>query len=537
MSTLRGSAEPQWSRQASPSATIARNVASRYLVIGIDALIGLVVLPFNVHHLGQAAWGLWMLTTSISAYFTVIDLGYGGAITRFVAKYRARQEPQGINEITSTLFVVFVGLGAAAYGLFVLAAFNVQDLINVSPEQIGTARILLLIAGIQVAVGLPFGVFGGVVNGFQRYDVNNLVSIATSIAVAAVNVALLLLGYGLVSVVLATTSVRIASNFVYRRNAYRVFPLLSVRPSLFRKSRLQEVSGFSVYSAVMDWSNRLNFATDMIIIGAFLSPTAVALWAVPRRLADLTRSLTNQFNSVLLPVVVESDVRNQTDRLRDLLIHGTRLSLFLVVPVAMGLFLMAGPLIGRWVGPSFADSVPIAQILALVVIVRVGIAPASVVLNGAGRHRLLACASAGIALTNLALSLWWIRRYGLPGQALATLIPLTLVTVFLVFPAACRRADVRVSQAFRQAVWPVIWPLPVMIAVVIALRAALPMTVPTILFSAACGAICYAAVFATFAIAPLERARYRDQLFAATRWRRPAQPVAAPAPHCPTEVI
>jgi O-antigen/teichoic acid export membrane protein len=154
-------------------------VTFRYLVIIVDALIGLVVLPFNVHHLGQAGWGLWMLTTSVSAYFTVIDLGYGGTITRFVAMYRAREDVRGINEITSTLFVLFVGMGAAAYGLFVLAAINVDYILNLTPEQIGTARILLLIAGTQVAAALSFGVFGGVVNGFQRYDVNNLTSIAT----------------------------------------------------------------------------------------------------------------------------------------------------------------------------------------------------------------------------------------------------------------------------------------------------------------------------------------------------------------------
>ena len=61
------------------------------------------------------------------------------------------------------------------------------------------------------------------------------------------------------------------------RNPY--FVLLSVRPSLFRITRRREVSGFSLY---IDWSNRLNFATDMIVIGAFMSPAAVALWAVPR---------------------------------------------------------------------------------------------------------------------------------------------------------------------------------------------------------------------------------------------------------------
>ena len=525
MTTTFDPGEQAWSRQTHMSATVARNVATRYLVIGLDALIGLLILPFNIHHLGQEAWGLWMLTTSVSAYFTVIDLGYGCSITKFVAMYRARQDARAINEITSTLFVLFMGLGAAAYGLFVLVAFKVDALFNLSPEQIETARQLLLISGTQVAMGLPYGVFGGVVNGFQRYDVNNLVSIGTSIVVAAVNVAMLSLGFGLVSVVLATTLVRTGSNLIYRRNAYRVFPLLSVRPSLFRMARLREVSGFSIYASIIDWSNRLSFATDAIVIGAFLSPAAVAIWAVPRRLAAVVRSLTNQFNSVLLPVVVESDAMNRADRLRTLLIHGTRLSLFLVIPVATGLVLLADPLINRWVGADFAQSVSIARILALVVVLRVGSAPASVVLNGAGRHQLLAFASAGTALSNLALGLWWIRPYGLPGQAWAGLIPVALVTLLVVFPAACRRAGVGVWSACRQAVWPVLWPLPVMIAVVIALHALLPMNLFTVVGIAGVGALCYAAVFVAFAVDGIERARYLDQMRAALEWRRAGPPI------------
>ncbi|MDQ3347939.1 MAG: oligosaccharide flippase family protein [Acidobacteriota bacterium] len=533
MSTSSDSVAPVWGQRTNQTATVARNVASRYMVIGIDALIGLLVLPFNIGHLGQSAWGLWMLTTSISSYFTVVDLGYGGSITKYVATYRARRDPQGINEITSTLFVLFAALGAAAYGIFVLVAFNVEHVFNLSAGQTETARVLLLITGTQLALGLPFGVFGGVVNGFQRYDVNNVVSIGTSLIVAAVNVTVLWFGYGLVSVVLATTLVRLGSKLIYRLNAYRVFPLLSVRPSLFRIARLREVSGFSVYISIIDWSNRLSFASDALIIGAFLSPAAVALWAVPRRLAEVSKSLTNPFNTVLLPIVVDSNTRQRADRLQTILIDGTRLSLFMVTPIATGLFLMAQPLIRAWVGPDFAASVPIAQILAIVVIFRVGNAPSSVLLKGAGRHKLLAVASAGGALANIGLSLFWIRSYGLPGLAMATLIPIAAVTLFVVFPAACRLAGVGIVTALRQAIWPVLWPLPVMIAVVKALRAVLPTSLPFVMLAAAAGALCYVAVFVMFAVGRAERANYLLKIRAAAR-RQPMPPPKLPRP---TQVV
>ena len=40
---------------AGETLVVARNVSTRYLAIGIEAILGLVVLPFNVAHLGTSA--------------------------------------------------------------------------------------------------------------------------------------------------------------------------------------------------------------------------------------------------------------------------------------------------------------------------------------------------------------------------------------------------------------------------------------------------------------------------------------------------
>ena len=66
--------------------TVARNVSTRYLAIATEMAVGVVVLPFNVFHLGKAAYGLWMLAASVTAYFSVLDLGYSGAAVKFAAQ-------------------------------------------------------------------------------------------------------------------------------------------------------------------------------------------------------------------------------------------------------------------------------------------------------------------------------------------------------------------------------------------------------------------------------------------------------------------
>jgi len=509
-----------WGRDDRQLMTVARNVTTRYMAIVVDGIIGLLLLPFNVHHLGQSAYGLWMLTASLTAYFSVLDLGFGGSVVKFVAEYRARRDARALNEIAGTLFTIFAGVGVVAYALFVLLAVNLTHVFNVTPDQVETGRWLLLIIGVYVSLGFPFSIFGGVINGFQRYDINNLVGIATSAVVAAINVAMLLLGFSLVDLVAATTTVRLLAYLAYRQNAYHVFPALRVRPSLFRWSRVREVTGFSVYISIIDWANKLNYSIDAIIIGAYLSSAAVAIWTVPQRLAEMLQRLTNQLNGVLLPVVVDSDASQKPERLRAIFVQGTRLSLATVLPLAIALILLMGPLVHAWVGDRFAESVPVAQILVAVVLIRVGNSTATTVLKGAGQHRLLAFTNAGAALVNIALSLLWIERYGLIGQAMGTFVPVAFVSLFILFPAACRRVGMSPIRAFRCAVWPTLWPVAAMALVVIPLRDVLPTRLYSVALASAVGGICYLATFLAFAVKRDERQVYVTKASELVRWRR-----------------
>jgi O-antigen/teichoic acid export membrane protein len=509
-----------------PLVTVARNVTTRYLAIGVDALIGLMLLPFNVHHLGTSAYGLWMLTASLTTYFSVLDLGFGGSIVKFVAHYRARRDAHGLNEIASTLFAIFTVVGLVAYAVFVLLAFNVRHVVNITPDQNATARSLMLVIGVYVSLGFPFSIFGGIINGFQRYDLNNAVGIGSSVVVAIINVSMLLTGCTLVELVAVTTTTRVLTYFVYRLNAYQVFPLLRVRPSLFRWSRVRELTSFSVYISIIDWSNKLNYSIDAIVIGAFISPAAVAIWTVPQRLAETVQRFTNQLNGVLLPVVVDGDSRQQPERLRAVFLQGTRLSMAAVVPLASAMFLLAAPLIHAWVGHAFDESVAVTQILIAVVAIRVGNATGTTVLKGAGGHRLLAFTNAGTALTNVALSLLWVRRYGLIGQAMGTFVPVAFAVTFILWPAACRRVGVSTLAALRQAVWPTLWPVVVMAAVTIPLRDALPQRLYAVALAGGAGTLAYAIVFLAFAVKRDERRSYLAKASEIAGLRRRA-PVAA----------
>jgi O-antigen/teichoic acid export membrane protein len=501
-----------WGRSFSLFDVFARNISMDYFALGLEMLVGVVMLPFNVAHLGQSAYGLWVLAASITMYFSMLDLGYGVGQVKFAAQYRARRDHRGLNEIVSTLFFFFTLVGLAAMGVGTLLAFNLEALFNVTADQAATGRKVLLIITAYVAIGFPFSVFGGVVNGFQRHFMNGSVAIVTTITVAIVNAAVLVAGYGLVELVAATTSIRMLAYIGYRLNAYRAFPGLRIRPSLVKLSRLREVTGFSAFILLIDIANKVNYSTDTIVIGAFIGTVAIAIWAVAQRLITAVQDLTSQVSGSLFPIIVDFATLGDSERLQHVFIQGTRITLAMVLPMAVGLVMLADPLVQAWVGPSFQASVPLVYTLALAVTMRVGTSTASMVLKGAGRHRLVAVTNLTMALANLVLSVVLVRWLGLIGVAIGTLIPIVLGAGLVIFPSACRRVEISVPDALAQAAWPALWPGLLMALMLAATRNLFGANLIYIaLQSIAAGGV-YALIFLMFALRREERRWYTDKL-------------------------
>ncbi len=498
--------------QQSQTKLIFQNVSVNYLVTGTELLIGIFMLPFNVAHLGQAAYGLWVLVASITVYFSMFDLGYGVAQVRFAAKYRAQGDVKALNEIASTMFCVFSGIGLLTFLVAGVLALNLDNFFELTPAQVRTGQIVLLFISAYVALGFPVSVFGGIVNGFQRQYMNGAVAFVTAIVVALVNVAVLLSGYGLAELVAATTGVRILSYLAYALNAYRVFPSLSIRPRFFNRDRLREITGFSVFILIIDLANKLNYSTDTIVIGAFMGTAAVAVWAVAQRLIEIVQRITDQLNGALFPIVVDSSTVERVDKLQKILIQGTRLSLAMVVPLATVLGLTARPLVNLWVGPNFEGSVNVIYILSIVVALRVGSATSTVILKGSGLHKILAFSNLGMAISNLVLSVVLVRWYGLIGVAIGTLIPMVVFSMFVVFPAACRRVELSRLKVIRQSVWPAAWPAIVMAGFIVLARQQGGASWSWMMFQALLAAGVYAALFLLLAISRNERDWYFNKV-------------------------
>ena len=52
---------------------------------------------------------------------------------------------------------------------------------------------------------------------------------------------------------------------------------------------------------VLDWSAKLNYSTDALVIGAMMSTSAVAVWTVGQRVAQVCAQITRPIEQLAVP--------------------------------------------------------------------------------------------------------------------------------------------------------------------------------------------------------------------------------------------
>ena len=159
----------------------------------------------------------------------------------------------------------------------------------------------------------------------------------------------------------------------------------------------------------------------------------------------------------------------------------------------------------------------VLQVLAVAVVVRVGSATAGMVLQGGGAHRLLAGSNLVAAVINLLLSVALVARYGLPGVAFATLLPIASRAVFILVPKACERVGLSLRQFFVSAVWPALWPGVIVLGGLAFIGQTERAPLVSVLIQSAAAGLLYIGGFLGLAVTADDRSRYLGKLRSVAR--------------------
>ena len=79
-----------------------------YVIILLNTLVGLLYTPYMLRMMGQSEYGIYSLAASVISYLTILDLGFGNAVVRYTAKYRAEGKQTEQYELFGMFFILYI---------------------------------------------------------------------------------------------------------------------------------------------------------------------------------------------------------------------------------------------------------------------------------------------------------------------------------------------------------------------------------------------------------------------------------------------
>ena len=173
----------------------------------------------------------------------------------------------------------------------------------------------------------------------------------------------------------------------------------------------------------------LDKRVDTILVGFFLTPTAVSFYTIGKQVAGFVQSPASALGFTVSPTYSSLQTQGETDKAANVLQESLTHILLLYLPAAAGLILVAEPMVRLVFGSEYIGATPVVQLLALYAVLH---AVASLVSNGLdylGRARERAIIKIVTSVLNVVLNVILIPRIGVVGAAAATVVTFSMYTV------------------------------------------------------------------------------------------------------------
>jgi O-antigen/teichoic acid export membrane protein len=427
---------------------VARNISASYLSVVVRALVFLALTPLVVRHLGTTAYAVWILVHTIGFYLRFLDLGLYSALVKYLAEYVTAGCHDGVNDLLANVVgaLLIAGLTALLASI-AIAAFLVPLFHQVPEDLIPAFQLALVIFGIDLLISFPGSACNGIFEGYQRYDILNYTGIAFLIMQSIGTVALLVLGYGIVSLALLEVASSILGIMVDLWLIRRLFPELRWSVRFFQKGIWSKVRNYSIWSSLNEILVEGAGELDKLLVPFFLSVAMVTPYAIVCMLAALLFVLVEPLTDVVFPMASEYQARRDHDGLRRTLLLATKAALAVTLPAAIVLAAMGGPLIDLWIGREYVQAPPGLLLIVLSsFMVTVFFMPAFSMLAGMARLKEIFYFSIMETVLAVVLVAVSVHQYGLIGLAASCAIANVAVSFGCIFPLACRHLNVHTAS-------------------------------------------------------------------------------------------
>lgn len=430
-----------------------QGVILSYVLMIFEVLSTLLITPFLIRTLGQAEYGVYRLSASITAYLLLLDLGVGNAIIRYIAKHRANKDTDSEQKFFGVAMIFYLGVAVISVigGAVLIAVFPSVFSKGLNAEEIVLGQKLLFITIINVAVTIGTTVYANVIIAYERFVVSKGAPILQIALRMILTVAALKVGMGSIGVVTVNLLMTVLCRGFF---VIYVFMSIKLRPK-FKGISFDFIKDILVYSSwilVQMIATQINVSMDQILLGAFVSgsATVIAVYSVGTQVVQYFRSIGSSFTGVLMPGVVrlvEQDVSPKV--ICDEMVRISRI-IFMALGLIWGGFAVYGQrFIDLWAGTVNTEAYYVAFLLMTAYLFISTEAIGTQILWAKNEHKEQSLMKLGVVLLNIVLTIILIKWKPLIGATIGTFISLVVGDIVIMNIVFAKKIKISLKQYYR----------------------------------------------------------------------------------------
>lgn len=395
--------------------------ALNYVIIGLHTLTGLAYTPYMLRCLGQNEYGLYSLVSSVIAYLTILDFGFGNAIIRYTSKLKSEGKTKEQWELFGMFLVIYSIIGVLAmlggFGLY----FNVELLFDrtMTLEEISQARTMMLLLTLNLAITFPLSIFGAIISAYENFVFQRLISICRILLCTGVMVGLLAIGYKAIALVVVNTVFNILTlliNVLYCIHKLKI----KIHFARFNWVFLKEIIVYSFWiflNAIMD---KIYWGTGQFVLGAISGTIAVAIFSVAIMLQQMYMQFSASISGVLLPRLTSMVSTNRGSKdISDIFIKTGRLQCIVMSFVLSGFIIFGQSFIDIWAGIDYHDSFIITLIFFIALFIPLIQNTGVIILQARNQMKFRSLLYLAISFLSLVIQVLLAKEFGAIGCAIA----------------------------------------------------------------------------------------------------------------------
>lgn len=401
-----------------------------YASMVIGYVIQIIYTPLMIRIIGQSQYGLYNLTNSIVSYLSLFSLGFGTAYVRFYMRHKSDNDDESISKMNGMFMGVFLVLGLLATITGFLLVFNSDNILGTkfTMNELKLAKKLMLLMVINIAISFPLIPIVSYIQANERFVFQNSLNIVRQLLNPFLSLPLLLLGFGSLGMIFATTIISLLIGI------WQV--IYSIRKLKFKLDfhgldfyELREVAIFSFFLFLNALTDQINWNIDKFIIGRYYGAIPVAIYGIAAQLNSYYLNLSTAISSVYVPrinMIVAKGTKDMNAILTKIFISIGRVQFMIVVFVLIELTFLGRPFIGFWAGKNYYSAFPILMVLIIPVTIPLIQNTGIAIQQAKDMHIFRSILYIVIAVANALLSLILVKPYGALGTAFATAISLII---------------------------------------------------------------------------------------------------------------